>query len=387
MKSPRAALALALFAVAYGTNVSTPLLLLYKNELALSTWTVTALFAVYPLGLAPALAFSGPASDVLGRKRVMVPGLALSGIGSAVMMAGSQSVAMLYVGRFLLGAVSGIVFVVASAWIQEISPDDAMWATRLNSLVVYAGFGAGPLISGVLGQWGPAPLFLPFTVHLTLVAMAFWVVRRVPETVKPDRSRRIGPRLGIPPGKGPVFATLVAPTALGVFGMTSLGFGLFPVLLQPAMASVAIFATGLMNGISSAAIVPMQALVGRIGPYRSAPLGIVVGTMGCLLGTVAFLTDFWQILFLASACLGAGSGLCMTSGLRFVDIYTDPADRGALTGAFYAVTYAGMTMPVVVATISGPSGYALVLGALTMIAAAGAVWLFRMSKKAREATA
>jgi hypothetical protein len=387
MKSPRAALALALFAVAYGTNVSTPLLLLYKQELGLTTWTVTALFAVYPLGLAPALAYSGPASDVLGRKRVMIPGMALSGVGSLVMMAGSQTVALLYLGRFLLGAVSGIVFVVASAWIQEVSKDDPVWATRLNSLVVYAGFGAGPLMSGILGEWGPAPMFVPFTVHLALVLVGFVMVRKMPETVTPDRSRRISPRLGIPTGKGSVFATLFVPTALGVFGMTSLGFGLFPVLLQPAMATIAIFATGLMNGISSGAIVPMQALVGRIGPLRSAPLGLVVGTVGCLLGTVAFLTDLWQILYLASACLGAGSGLCMTSGLRFVDIYTDAADRGALTGAFYAVTYAGMTMPVVVSTVAGPSSYSGVLAVLTAVGAGGAMWLFRTTSRVREATA
>jgi MFS family permease len=49
----RRRLLLALFAVAYGTNVSTPLLLLYQDLLDLSAWTVTALFAAYPIGLIP----------------------------------------------------------------------------------------------------------------------------------------------------------------------------------------------------------------------------------------------------------------------------------------------------------------------------------------------
>nr|MBA3399778.1 MFS transporter [Acidimicrobiia bacterium] len=62
--------------MALGTNVSTPLLLLYQESLGLSAWTVTALFAVYPLGLLPMLLWAGPASDVLGRRAVMVPGLA-----------------------------------------------------------------------------------------------------------------------------------------------------------------------------------------------------------------------------------------------------------------------------------------------------------------------
>lgn len=76
--SGRSALSLGLFAVSFGTNVATPLFLIYETRLDLSRWTLTALFAVYPIGLAPALAFAGPMSDVLGRKRVMVPGVFLS---------------------------------------------------------------------------------------------------------------------------------------------------------------------------------------------------------------------------------------------------------------------------------------------------------------------
>jgi hypothetical protein len=382
MRSSRAALAIPLFAVAFGTNVSTPLLLLYKNELGLSTWTVTALFAVYPIGLAPALAYSGPASDVLGRKRVMVPGLVLSGVASLVMVAGARSVMLLYVGRFLLGAVSGIVFVVASAWMQEISVDDPGWGSRLTGLVVYAGFSLGPIAGGVLGEWAPYPLVTPFLVHLTLVVLGLRAVRFVPETVVSRSKRRISPRLGIPPGRGGVFLAVVVPTALGVFGLASLAFGLFPVLLQPAMASVAVFVTGLMGGAAMGAIVPMQALVGRIGPFRSAPLGLILGTIGCLLGTVAFVTDAWPILFPASVFLGAGSGLSMTSGLRFVDLLTDPANRGALTGAFYAVAYAGMTMPVIISSISGSAGYPTSLAVLTLAGALGSIWLTSAARKA-----
>ena len=52
---PRRRLALWLFAVAAGTNVPTPLLLLYQDRLGLSASVVTALFGVYAAGLVPAL--------------------------------------------------------------------------------------------------------------------------------------------------------------------------------------------------------------------------------------------------------------------------------------------------------------------------------------------
>jgi hypothetical protein len=383
----RWALALGLFAVAYGTNVSTPLLLLYERELGLTPWTVTALFAVYPLGLAPALVYAGPASDVLGRRPVLVPGLVLSAIASLVMIAGADSLTLLFVGRFLLGAVSGLVFVVASAWMQELGAANPMWAARLTGLVMYAGFGAGPLISGALGEWGPRPLVTPYLVHLALIVVALLVVRRVPESVVRDPRRRIRPNLGIPAEARGVFLKVVAPTAVGVFGFPSLAFGLFPVLLRPAMESIAVFVTGILGLLAMGSIVPAQAWVGRVGPYRAAPLGMALGTTGCAGGLVAFATGWWALLLPAAVLMGVASGLSMTSGLRFVDLITRPEDRGALTGAFYAVAYAAMTMPLVVSTAARAVGFSAVLAVLTVVGAALALWLARNAGRAALAAA
>jgi MFS family permease len=361
--------------VAFGTNVATPLFLIYETRLDLSRWTLTALFAIYPIGLAPALAYAGPMSDVLGRKRVMMPGMLLSGVASLVMMAGADNVALLFAGRFLLGAVSGIVFVVASAWMQELGSADPMWTARLIGILLYSGFGLGPFIGGVFGQWGPGPLVTPYLIHIALVAVGLALVRSVPETVVAAPGRRIRPNLGIPAGAGPTFWKVMVPTALGVFGLPSLAFGLFPILLRPAMASVAVFTTGLVFLIAMTAILPAQLWVGRVGPRRAAPFGLIMGTVGCGLGLAAFATDAWPILFPAAITMGLGSGIAMTSGLRLVEWITVPADRGALTGAFYAAAYAGMTMPLIVSTVAGPIGYITVLAFLTGLGVVGSMWL------------
>jgi len=68
----------------------------------------------------------------------------------------------------------------------------------------------------------------------------------------------------------------------------------------------------------------------------------------------------------------------MTSGLRFVDLLCRAEDRGALTGSFYAVAYAGMMMPVVVTSIAAVVGStAVVLGAVALTAASLAYVLRR----------
>lgn len=365
---------LALFAVSFGTNVATPLLLVYEQRLGLSRWTVTALFAVYPLGLAPALAYAGPASDALGRKAVVLPGLALSGVASLVLLFGEDSLWMLYLGRLLLGAVSGMVLAVASAWTQELRPGEPMANARLIGTVMYLGFGAGPFVSGILGQWSDRPLLWPYLAHLALVAAALLAMPSVPETV-PRSDTPIRPNLGIPDGAGPRFWRVVVPTSLGVFGFPSLAFGLFPVLLRPVMHGVGVFVTGLVFLVSMGCIVPTQAWVGRAGAERAAPLGLVLGTVGTSLGLVAFSTGWWVLLLPASVAMGTASGMCLTAGLRFVEQIAQPAQRGALSGAFYAAAYAGMFAPLATSTAARVIGFEAALGVAVAIGVGLSVWL------------
>jgi MFS family permease len=385
MQQARRALALALFAVAFGTNVATPLFLIYEQELGLSRWTVTALFAIYPIGLAPALAYAGPASDALGRRVVVVPGLLLSGAASLVMMVGDDAVWMLFLGRFLLGAVSGLVLVVASAWMQELGDHTPMWNARYLGLVMYGGFGLGPFVGGVLGQWSAQPLVWPYLVHIGLVAAGLGVIFGVPETVGRAPDRRIVPNLGIPDGAAPEFWRVVVPTALGVFGLPSLTFGLFPVLLRPAMSDIAVFVTGLVFVLSMGLIIPAQLWVGRVGAYRAAPLGLVLGTIGTALGLLAFATGWWGVIFPASLAMGTASGMCMTAGLRFVEVLADPRQRGALTGAFYAAAYAGMTAPLIASTIARVIGYEAVLAVIVAAGVGLSVWLAHATRELRVA--
>ena len=109
----------ALFAVAAGTNVPTPLLLVYQEQLDLSPEVLTALFGCYAAGLVPALFLAGPLSDRLGRRRVAIPGVVLAGLASLAFAAAGGSLTLLFGARFLQGVVSGVVFSVASAWVAN----------------------------------------------------------------------------------------------------------------------------------------------------------------------------------------------------------------------------------------------------------------------------
>ncbi|MBW3628614.1 MAG: MFS transporter, partial [Gemmatimonadetes bacterium] len=113
--------AFALFVVAAGTNVPTPLLLIDRDTLDLGPDVLTAVFGCYALGLLPALAVAGPLSDRFGRRRVVLPSMVLAGLTSLLLVGAASSLPLLFAGRALQGAVSGAVFSVASAWIAELS--------------------------------------------------------------------------------------------------------------------------------------------------------------------------------------------------------------------------------------------------------------------------
>ncbi|MEX1005978.1 MAG: MFS transporter [Acidimicrobiia bacterium] len=377
-RAHRRRLLIAIFAVAYGTNVSTPLLLLYQDRLDLSAWTVTALFAAYPIGLIPALLLGGPASDLRGRRRVTLPFVVLSAVASVLLIFGADALWLLYLGRVVLGVVSGVVFAGISAWIQELAvAGDPLGASKLTSTALYAGFGIGPLVSGALGQWGPAPAIFPYLIHIAMVGAAIPLVLRSRETVTVDRSRPLRPNLGIPEGSRRTVLRVIVPTGLAVFTFPAIAFGLFPVLLRQFMEGIDLFVTGLVAITATTATLYSRTLVGRLGPWKAAPVGTGLGAAGVAVGTIGFATGWWWLLFPAAVLLGVASGVGMTAGLRQVDLVTDPSTRGALAGTFYVVAYGGMTTPVIVSSLARGPGFAPVLAGVTLLAVVLTVLLAR----------
>src|ERR1700748_3959062 len=87
-RSPHAwmRIAFAMFAVGWGANQFSPMLIVYRHELRLTAGEVAALFLVYALTLIPGLLIGGPASDRFGRRPVGLPFVALSPLGALLLV-------------------------------------------------------------------------------------------------------------------------------------------------------------------------------------------------------------------------------------------------------------------------------------------------------------
>ena len=131
-RSPRAwmRIAFAMFAVGWGANQFSPMLIVYRHELRLTAGEVAGLFLVYALTLIPGLLIGGPVSDRLGRRAVVWPFVALSPLATLLLVLGPRSLAMIAVGRALAGLCSGVVFGAATAWVQEVSTGSASGGRR-----------------------------------------------------------------------------------------------------------------------------------------------------------------------------------------------------------------------------------------------------------------
>src|ERR1700683_4851197 len=156
--------ATALGVVFVGAILPTPLYPLYKQEFGFSGVTLTLIYAVYVLGNLVALCFFGRLSDQIGRRATIFPAIGF-GIVSAFVFICAASTPWLFVARALSGFSTGLASGTVTAWISELYAGERRGAAaRIAAAANFLGCSAGPLIGGLLAEFAPAPLRLPFLV-------------------------------------------------------------------------------------------------------------------------------------------------------------------------------------------------------------------------------
>ena len=398
---PRAwmTIAFAMFAVGWGANQFSPMLIVYRHELRLTSGEVAALFLVYALTLIPGLLVGGPVSDRFGRRPVVWPFVALSPVATLLFVLGPRSLAMIAAGRALGGLCSGVVFGSATAWVQEVSPSEGSSARRA-ALALTAGFGLGPVVAAGLAQWAPDPLVTPYLPHLVIGAAAAAAVGRTPErSAAPGRTpvtaatpggsgarrARTGPR------RWPAAAVrtrgfwlAVAPASPLVFGSVALAIVVLPEEVTSAGSLSAGFA-GLMTVLSFAAGVAVQPWGRRRrDPLTGAVAGLACGTAGAAVGIAAVAGPDRVLAGVAAVLLGLAYGLCLVSGLRQVEHLAAPDERGAVAACYYALAYTGFALPYLVTGLGAAAGKAGAFVALTAIIAALMLGLAGHAARLRE---
>ncbi len=357
----------------------TPLLLVYRDTLDLSPQVLTAVFGVYAAGLVPALFLAGPLSDRLGRRRVVLPLIVLAALTSLLLIAAASSLPLLFLGRFLQGAVSGGVFSVGSAWVAELSAAAGVGAAgRRAAVAMTAGFSLGPLTSALLAEYVPWPTTLPYLVHVVLVAAGLAAAHPLPETV-PGRVEHATPR-------GPLvlqadrttLLTVLAPLAVCVYAFPSVVIAAVPLLVETSAPPVLL--TGVLAGLTLGAGALAAPLQRRLGRW-SAVTAVGLGALGYALATLGAGAGSPPVLLAAALLLGSGGGLSLSAGLGLTARLAQPERRGALSAVFLGCAYVGFSAPYLTAVAAELSRVQVPLACATGLAALLALRLVVATRK------
>ena len=323
-----------------------PLYPIYQHVDGFSTFTITLVYAAFAIGVLTSLFLAGHLSDWHGRRRLLVPAVALAAVSSAIFLIWPQLPA-LFAARFINGLATGIVTATATVWLAELHRD-ARRAQLTASSINIAGLGLGPLVAGFLAQWVGHPLRVPYAILLGLLLVALALVALTPET-----RERPNPR----PAYRPQRASVPAAARGAYFGAAGAAFLAFAVLgMFSALAGTLLAGT---YGHSSRALAGgMIAIVFGSGvaftlattswaPRRHLAAGMAALLLGLALIVLAAWAPSLTLFIVGGALVGAGAGAMFKGSLGTVIAVADPDSRAEAVAGLFLAGYIGLSIPVI----------------------------------------
>ena len=335
-----------LFVTLLGSVLPTPLYVIYQQRWHFSDGILTAIFAVYVVGILAALLFVGHLSDQIGRRRVLLPALVLV-VVSTLIFVFVQNVLWLFVARLLSGLAVGVFIGTATAALSELEPHgNTRFAAVMSSAATSGGLAVGPLFAGLLVQYAPWPTVLVYLVYLVLLLLAFVGTWLIPETVQASHpSVDLRPQsLGVPADIRPAFV-LSAITIFCTCSVSGLFASLVPSLVsnQLHLSNVALGGAVVFALLGASALT--QLLLRNVSQRSAMGIGLVLIASGLILVGFAVAWQFLLFLFLGAICAGVGYGLASMGSLGQVNHVAPPAHRGEVTSSYYFIAYLGSALP------------------------------------------
>ena len=362
------------------------------RDLDVDVGSLQLVVTVYLASFAAMSIFHGPLSDAIGRRPVIVGGIAVY-VAASVAAALAPNLGWLLFFRALQGLSAGGATIVSRTVIRDLF--EGATAQRLMSRVALI-FGIapaiGPVIGGLLLQLGPWPLVFVFQAGLGVVLITA-TLAVLPETHPP--SARVPLRVGEVVGglaqvsRSGALQRLAWVGAL-TFGAQFLyigGAAIFVVdLLGQGELDFWKFFVPMIGSMMVGSWVCGRA-AGRITARRLVTIGCVVTALGGFVGVALSSTSLeaslpWAIV--GPSLLALGNGMTYpTLQLLMLDLF--PARRGAVVsfGSFVALLFnaaAASLLTPVVAT----STFGLAITALALVLAGQALWTWHCAVEDRD---
>jgi MFS family permease len=368
-----------LFVMLMASNMPTPLYAVYRRKLGFSAVELTLIFATYAIFLVPSLVVFGQLSDRVGRRRVIAAGL-VGGAVSLALFASANSTPWLFAARAVQGLATGLMTAAAAAALVELETEGhhgrAAVATILGN---NGGSGAGPLVAGMLAQWAPDRLVLPYLVGIGCIGFALLAVLSISEPAKPSGRWRIQ-RPSVPPAVRGRFARASLSGAT-VWAVGALFLSVVPSYAAQLLHTSDLALLGAITALMLATSCVAQVAVLRIDarPSEAQPVGLVMMAIGVVLLVLAFPLHSLVPVLAAAILAGLGLGVTLFGAQKDINQLAPSDRRGEVTAAFISCLYEGVAITSV-ATGLLADGYglstsvAIIGGMLAALALATCAW-------------
>ncbi|GAA3530004.1 MFS transporter [Aeromicrobium flavum] len=340
---------MVLLALSLGISAApAPLYGVYASAWGFAPITTTVVFAVYAFGALVSVLLTGPVSDRIGRRPVLLAA-ALGLLVGLVLFALAQSVTWLIVARAIHGVSVGAIVVAGSAALLDLEPDHGARSGKRSGVAFNVGIALTIVAVSLIAEYGEHPLVTPYVLLAVVVAvlLAAVVVMREPHGRSGATELRIA-RPRVPPSISADFRF----AAIGVMASWSV-LGVF-LSLFPKIASDAVDTDNLLFGGAVVAAMAVAAAVSQLIAVRWTPrLAAVSGDAGTavtLLACIVAVHSGSAVAILAcSGVLGFFFGMAFGSSLRHLGDVVPADHRGEVMSAFYLLGYGAMAVPTILA--------------------------------------
>lgn len=311
------------------------------SQAAIWGGVLATVFAVMQFLFGPTI---GNLSDRYGRRPVLLISLAAMAVDYLI-MGFAHALWVLVIGR-IIGGVTSATHATANAYIADISaPDEKAQNFGLIGAAFGVGFILGPLMGGVLGEFGSrAPFFVAAALAglntlFGLLVLSETVTDEIRRPFSWTRANPVGGLRYI--GKLPGITRLLL-----VYFFYNIAFFVYPSVWayytqerfgwEPAMIGVSLGAFGLMMAVVQGGLI--RVIIPKFGEHLTVIMGLALNAMAFLVYALAY--EGWQIFALAPVtAIGVIAGPALQG---IMSRTARPDQQGELQGLLTSISAVGV---------------------------------------------
>lgn len=258
----------------------------------------------------------GNLSDKFGRRPVILFSLFAFGL-DYILLALAPTITWLFIGRIIAG-ISGASITTASAYIADVStPENRAKNFGMIGAAFGLGFIIGPVIGGLLGQYGSrVPFYAAAVLCLLNFLYGYFIL---PESLTKDNRREFSLKRANPIGAflnlrrypqliGLVISIFLLYTAAHAVHSNWSYYTIYKFNWDEKMIGISLGAIGLLVGLVQGVLI--RWVNPKLGNEKSIYVGMALYTFGMILFALA--TESWMLfVFLIPYCLGGIAGPAM----------------------------------------------------------------------------